>query len=603
MHIVIHGGNPPTAIAPATLLGHNLELAADTGPGMLSERLINPKFTGPAHPLTGIAPEWQPAMSNNVPGMRYELTQGMFLSGGESQLMHNFGGRPYMGILQTERWVRAGEPLEVELWARVQHHPVTLHLMLRPWHANAPAYDTTTITVDASYWKPYRCTLTAPCDDTEAVFACLMQEAGMVWLDQVHLRPAGSGPLRQELLEQIRSLQIPVLRFPGGCITTLYHWRFGTGPAHLRPVLPDPVFKWDVNYEFGTDEYLAMCQEMGIQPQISINLGTSTPEETEEWAAYCAEWYRRRGLPLPEIYWGIGNEQWGSWEVGNLTGEMYVAALRDFVPRIRAAYPRSRIVAMGVTTGQGYLADDSSPWRQPLLEQVPDLFDLLSLQLYSTGWDSDLAVQQEKIFQGARGLLNQIDEVIADCRAHGLQKPVAVTEWNLWLHAGHYDGKGFLEPYDVQHGLYVAGMLMAFTRRVPELELATFYHLLNPMGVFISRGPQVEETPLAAVFRLFRPAYPGEILPITVESPMLVEDIPLVDAVCLRTPDATWLLATNRSLREEAEITLDRLPAVHDGLMLVGDSPLGGFTAVAVESTQERITLPPLSIARFRLGN
>ena len=192
MRVRIEGRGVSGLTAPATLLGQNLEMAGDAAAGMLSDRLNNPKFRGPANPMTGIAQGWQPAQSNNVRGIHYELTHDMSLSGEESQLIHNFSGRPGMGILQTGRWVRQGERLEVSLWARAQHHPVMLRVGLRPLQARAAYYDQATIDVTATYWKPYQAQLTAPCDDQEAVFFCYLEGEGMVSLDQIHLRPAGS---------------------------------------------------------------------------------------------------------------------------------------------------------------------------------------------------------------------------------------------------------------------------------------------------------------------------------------------------------------------------------------------------------------------------
>jgi hypothetical protein len=101
--------------------------------------------------------------------------------------------------------------------------------------------------------------------------------------------------------------------------------------------------------------------------------------------------------------------------------------------------------------------------------------------------------------------------LIDDCRAHGAgHVRAAVTEWNLWRRASHYDGQGFLEPYDVTHGLYVAAALNHFCRLAPEMELANFYNLLNLMGLWISRGATVQAAPAADVFRLYRPTLPGE---------------------------------------------------------------------------------------------
>lgn len=590
----------PIHIAPATLLGHNLEVAGDTVAGLLTERLSNPKFRGPADPLTGIAPGWQPVLHHNIQGMRFDLTPGLSLSGQESQLIHNYSGRGAMGIGQTGRWLRAGEKLEVCLWARAQHHPVTLRVGIRPMALHAPIYDAASIPITATYWKEYRATLTSPRDDEQALFFIFLEEPGLVWLDQVHLRPQGAGAVRADLLAAIRTLGIPVLRFPGGCISTNYHWRHGTGPAHLRPNLQDPVFKWEVSYELGTDEYLELCHELGIQPHITINIGSGTPAEAGDWAAYCAAWFRERGLELPTIYWQMGNEHYGAWELGNMSGELYAEALREFVPAVRRGYPKARIIALGPETGEGLLAGERFPWREPVLEKAGDLVDLLALQWYASGWNEDPAIQQANALKGARDLAQAIQRAAADCHRRGLPIKMAVTEWNFWLRAAHYDGGVFLEPYDVQHGLFVSAVLHHFTRLVPDLELGNFYHLVNPMGIFISRGPTVQETPLAEVFRLYRPAFPGQALPLEISSPPFAEEIPTIDAACLRTQEADWLFLANRSLNESAEVEVEGWASVDEMLILAGESPQGGFEREQVAVQGDRFTLPPLSIARLR---
>lgn len=600
MHIDVVGLGVSDLVAPATLLGQNLEMTLDTSAGLLAERLANPKFRGPAHPLTGIAQGWQPAQGNNLAGIRFDLTHGMSLSGEESQLIHNYCGRQGIGILQTGRWVRQGERLEVSLWARAQHHPVRLRVGLRPLQARATYYDEAVIDVATTYWKSYRASLAAPCDDQEAVFFCYLDGEGMTWLDQVHLRPAESGLVRQDVMDLVRSLRIPVLRFPGGCVSTNYHWRYGTGSAQLRPSLADPVFKWSMEYDFGTDEYLALCQGMGIRPQITINIGSGTPDEAGEWAAYCAEWYRQRGIEPPAMYWQMGNEHYGAWELGNMSGDLYAEALHEYVPAVRRNYPRARIIALGPETGD-ILPEQRLPWRMPVLEKAGDLVDVVAMQAYASGWDADKTRQYAGVLQQAERVAAMLQRAIDDCTRAGKGTRVALTEWNLWHNAAHYDDKGFLEPYDVEHGLYVASMLHHFVRLAPGLELANFYHLINPMGVFISRGPQLQETVLADVFRLYRPAFPGNVVALAVQSPLLLEGVPIVDATCLADAQGMWLFVANRSQSEEAELDLKALPVVTDGTMLVGTDTQGIFTSAAMQAGQP-VTIPPLSVARLRLG-
>ncbi len=593
-------------IAPATLLGHNLEMAGDTAAGLSPDRLSNTHFVGPADRMTGIAHGWQPGSSHNLAGIRFYLTPGMGLEGCEAQLIHNYSGRGGSGILQTGRFVRAGEQLGVTLWARAQHHPVNLSVGLRPWEGQVPLYDKATIPITTTYWQEYRTALAAPEDDNDAVFFCFLEEEGLVWLDQIHLRPEGKGIVRPDLVEAIRGLEIPVLRFPGGCISTNYHWRYGTGPEHLRPTLPDPVFKWETEYSFGTDEYLTLCHEMGIKPHITVNIGTGTPGEAGEWAAYCAAWYRDRGLDTPEIYWQMGNEHYGVWELGNMSGEMYADALWAFVPAVRAAYPRARIVALGPETGEGLRPGTRTPWRAPVLDRAGHLVDLLALQWYVSGWDEDPSRQKIKAFQGVQALVRAIQAADHDCRQRGLDTRIAVTEWNYWLRATHHDERGFLEPYDVLHGLFAAEVLHQFARLAPSLELANFYHLVNPMGVFISRGPIIERTLLADLFQLYRPAFPARVQLIEVLSstsmpvPHLADGIPTIDALALCGDEAEWLFITNRSEDEEAVLSLEDT-RYQRGVILSGASlDAMSWTHQLYTAASNSLVVPPLSVVRLQ---
>lgn len=600
MHVSINCRGVPGKIIPSRLLGQNLEVVSRVVNGLMSDRLSNPKFRGPVNPATGLAPGWQ-SNSPNYFGFRHELTRGLSLSGEESQLLQNYSGNTGGGIVQTGRWVRAGEKLEVVVWALAQHRPVTLKVGIRSLVRGSSAYDAATLEVNAAYWKQYKAWLRAPCNDDQAVFFCNLETEGMVWIDQIHLRAADEGLLRKELFDKIHTLQIPVLRFPGGCISTNYHWRYGIGPDHLRPALPDPVFHEDMSYEFGTDEYLNLCVATNIQPHITINIGSGTPDEAGEWAAYCADWFRKRNLDLPLMYWQMGNEHYGAWELGNMTGDMYADALREYVPAVRANYPKARIIALGVDYGGGLKPEDRPLWRKPVLDKAGDLIDLLALQLYCGTYDEDSRTRHTKVFQRAGEIAGQIQSVITDCRSRGLNINVAMTEWNMWLYGTWYNEKGFIEPYDIQHGLYVSAMLNHYIRLSPDLELAEFYNLVNNMGIFVSKGPCVEETFLAEVFRLYRPAFPGKIVPVSIEAPVLVDDVSTVDAMCLKTDKDAWLFVANRSLDQSAEVTLKGLPKIIDVKMYSGDKPERYFKEISAETADNRFQMPPLAFARVCL--
>jgi hypothetical protein len=122
---------------------------------------------------------------------------------------------------------------------------------------------------------------------------------------------------------------------------------------------------------------------------------------------------------------------------------------------------------------------------------------------------------------------------------------------------------------------------------------------LNPMGVFISRGPEVQETPLAPVFRLYRPAFPGGVQPLHIECLELAEGLAAVDAMALSNEAGHWLFAANASPDQEAAIHLQGLPAYQQGEALMGEGLRAGWREEPVEVGREPIMLPPQSLLRL----
>lgn len=599
MHVRITAARQTTRIAPAALLGHNLELFDRATKDLCTDRLENPTFAGPDNPATGIARAWASPTSNFM-GIHYTLVEGEGILATNAQTLVSTSDRPRKGLVQPGRRVRAGETLAVTLWARAIHDPVTLRVALRPAAVWSDDYAGADIRLTSACWQEHTVTLDVPADDDHAVFCLWLEEPGMAAIDQVHLRPAGAGPIREDVLQALGAFQMPLVRFPGGCLTTAYHWQFGVGPQYLRPVLPDPVFKREMNYAFGTDEFLAFCLRYGITPVMTVNLGTNTPDEAVGWAAHCAAWYRDQGIEPPLMYWQMGNEQYGHWERAHMSGEMYAETVRAVAPGIRAAYPNSRIVALGMAHGET-LMRGKRPWRAPLLDIAGDQVDVLAMQFYATlslcdGPDDMLT----RVLEAAEQYAHDLREAVDDCRARNLPTTVALSEWNLWLHASHFAPEGFVEPMDILHGLYAATMFHHFARLAPEMEFAAMYQIISCMCTFVVEPDGVRATHMADVFQLYRPALPGAVCDLTIDAPEIAPGLRAVEALALTNDAGQWLFLVNRSLDTPATVHLEGV-AAHSGVTLAGDSLTALDSRRVAAALQDGIvSLPPLSITRLR---
>lgn len=591
-------------IAPATLLGANLDMTLYTHQGLVSERLENPKFCYPFHEQTGLAHGWNPSI-HNMGGMHCRLIRGVSLSGDESQMVHVYGGgQGNRAILQKGVVLRAGERLEAEMWARVRHAPVTLEISIHSI-SRKPRYDSGRIVVDSAHWKRYTVPLHTDSADDNAVFSIDFITDGQVYFDQVHLRPAESSHLNEHMDEFMGRMKVPTVRFAGGSLSGVYDWKKGTGPVHLRPSLPDPVFKWRIDYDYGIEEYLDQCLRQDIFPFLNVHIGASTPEAAGEMAAYCENWYRQRGLTPPTVYFMIGNEEYGFWEPGHMNAAMYVEALKQFVPVIRSHYSSPRIIALGTEQSDGAPNQAPTPLRELVLKEASGLFDMLTIHRYCTGWSDQPAEQIEFSIAGVESIRRDLSRLIADCRAAGSKAAAAMTEWNFWLQAAHWDDQRFFESDDARHGIFYAGVVHAMASLAPDMEMATYYNWVNVMGMVHTHGGRVQETGISDLYKLYRPAFPGKVLPVNLETPKLEAGHAQVDALAIRSEDACYVFLCNRSAEHSCavRVTGSGRGAASELRLLHAESVLEPMTereAVWADQVREVLELPPLSVARIR---
>jgi len=600
MNVTIQKTDKRLGRASDQLLGSNIECYENTVPNMLSDRLRNSKFAGPENPQTGIAAEWEPH-GNTMDGMNCRLVPGQYLSGREAQLVHVFSEGGAGSILQAGVKMRAGEAFEVEVWARAIHRPVTVTIELRLPGRPTPAESKAELSVDLAHWHRCICRIASP-GDGDAYFHLSIPGDSRVIFDQVHLRPVGETHVSQALLDAFDHFPCPVLRFPGGGATCTYHWEHGVGPVHLRPVCDDPVFKYKMYYDFGTDEYIDLCIARNIRPFITLNTTTATPEDAAAWAAYIRNRYIERGHPVPAAYFMFGNENYGTHEIGHMAGEMYVAQLREFVPAVRAAYPEARIAVIGEAESNGIRAAYKTPWRRLVIEKTADLFDVLVVTRYAHVYDlSSMTETMQMVADNVADKTADLDWQVQSVRDAGLDRKVGIVEWNLWTRASHNDHAGFYEPNDIRHCLYGAGLLNAFCRLGDMIEVANHYALVNTMGTIHVHDGKLELSDMIKVFNLYAEALPGDVLGLEVAAPALTEKSKAVDANFIRRDGTIYGFLVNYSATESADVKLDGLGVIGDARGIRADAiltPVEEFKPVAKGNT---LTLPPMSLVRITL--
>jgi len=584
------------SVVSELLMGINLEMAGFVSSALLANRVRNGKFAGPANAQTGIAPEWQP-FGNNMGGMHAKTVEGMFMSPSQCQMLHNYSAAYGAGLVQSGIPIRKGETLEFKMWAKARHRPVRIAVALRAAPSRAEdGYANAELVVDTSYWKCFHVSMPISHTDDSATLFILLKETGVILIDQISLEPEGSTGLDLDVQEAILRLNPSAIRFPGGCMSTNYHWRMGLGLRELRPALADPVFKTQTDYDFGADDYLDLCRILGNTPHITVNVGSGTPDDATGWAEYCREWYLTHGIEPPLAYFQIGNEQYGPWETSHMTADMYVDVLKEFVPGIRKAYPNCRIIALAEPLSTGIAGDPDTPLRSAVLTEAQGYFDVLAINRYKGQWYDDPREQLQNAVDSAAKICNELELLVSDSHAAGWIPRIALTEWNFWLHAAHWDGKNFYEPDDAFHGIFFANVIHTLARMSEVVEIASYYHLLNAMGLVVKGKNNVTETAIGTLYRLYRSVLPGRLVTLRGGH----TGSPGLDSLAIAHEGTISLFLIHWGMEEFTGVSLDANFGSSSSTQTL--AAVDGYSPMKARPSQieeGEIVLPPLSVTRI----
>jgi alpha-N-arabinofuranosidase len=290
---------------------------------------------------------------------------------------------------------------------------------------------------------------------------------------------------RTDVLAAVRGLHLPHVRWPGGNFVSGYHWTDGIGPVERRPRRSELAWRTEESNRFGTDEFMAWCQAVGTEPVLCLNMGTGTLDEALAWLEYCngtgdtywADRRRANGHPEPYRvkYWGLGNEMYGDWQLGQRTAQDYVAAARQWGRALKRLDPDISLISCG----QSGIND----WDQIVIDGLAPLIDFHSIHLYTGSddyWSSVLAPHYaERTLEVVRSL---IDRARYRQRLHH-EISVAYDEWNVWFRTG--DGR-LEERYNLADTLAVATFLNVFVRRCRTVRMANLAQLVNVIAPIVT---------------------------------------------------------------------------------------------------------------------
>ena len=305
---------------------------------------------------------------------------------------------------------------------------------------------------------------------------------------------------RRDVLEALRKIHVPILRWPGGCFVSSYHWLDSVGKE--RTPFFDKSWRVEDPGTFGTDEFVEFCRELGCEPYICTNAGTGTIEEMSDWLEYCnlpqeGKYARMRMAnghkdPFGVKYWSIGNENYGSWELGAKTAEEWGNLTREAAKLMKHVDPSVELSAAALSDVE---------WNVSLLKNTGAFLDWISIHGY---WDMIHQTNDLASYEMCMGYTMDLDLPVRQvsgllCAMNLSHIRIAFDEWNLrgWYHPNVHTVKqgltkeDYLYPrddndrnssYTMADAVFSACFLNMVLRHCDKVGMANFAPMVNTRG-------------------------------------------------------------------------------------------------------------------------
>ena len=449
--------------------------------------------------------------------------------------------------------------------------------------------------------------------------------------------------MRSDVVEALKKMRIPVLRWPGGCFADEYHWMDGIGPNEGRKRMYNSNWGGVVeDNSFGTHEFMELCRQLDCQPYVNGNVGSGTVQEMQEWVEYItspaispmADLRRKNGAddPWKMKYFAVGNENWGCG--GNMTPEYYADVYRRYQTYIRN-YGDEKICR--IACGAGCSKENPNyNWTQVLMERAGNMMDGLSLHFYTVigpDWqhkgsatDFDTEAYLKTVAKaGFMETLVRNHGAIMDIYDPEKRVGLMVDEWGTWFDVEPGTNPHFLfQQNTMRDAIVAAETLNIFNKHSDRVKMANIAQIVNVLqSVILTDGAKMLLTPTYHVFEMYKDHQGASLIGSSVDSPTLSHSghtIPWVNESASVAEDGVVIMTlTNLSPDSAQDISLRidggsyRIASMR---VLTGDihahntfeapetvapaeipAPDARFDGTGTES---KITLPPCSVVTIK---
>jgi len=540
--------------------------------GVWAEMLKNRKFTGRVGD-DGVLESWRADGDGDTAS--FSRDNGEYYCPAQSQRIELKQPTSPVGIAQDGVVLRPGIGYDVRIVAKQADRVGPLTVSLRDeagWVSAAEVRDV------GREWTIHRLRLPGPPEHTKATFTIATTGQGTLWLGAVSLMPADNVEgFRPDVLQAMREMGPPVLRWPGGNFVSGHDWRDAIGERDKRPPRWNRAWGGWEWHDVGTDEFIRLCELINTEPYICVNCGEGRASEAAAWVEYCngsrntPSGALRAANGHPEPYkvkiWGIGNEIYGPWQLGHLQATQYGIKAVEFCRAMRQKDPSIKLIGVGVE------ADGWDGWNREVCRIAGKHFDWLSVHYYlhlqaKAGGELNYmrAIGAPKAVEG---MLQRSYDIARE--ASGKHLPIAFDEWNVVVDNGW-------TPYALRDGLFAALVFNALNRLGPKCTMGNLAQIVNVIGAIEADASGVVRTSLHQAFAMYT-QNSGELgVGTRVEAPQV--NFPSAGATAAL--DAAASLSLDRKRLYLSVVNRLPLDAVTTRLSLEGFTPSGEVTVLTL---------------------
>ncbi len=385
---------------------------------------------------------------------------------------------------------------------------------------------------------------------------------------------------RRDVIDLVRKLGVPIVRYPGGNFVSGYNWEDGTGPREARPRRMELAWGVTETNEVGIDEFQEWARRADSEVMMAVNLGTRGPEEARNCVEYCnsdtdthfANLRRKNGFdkPFGIKVWCLGNEMDGPWQMGSKTAEEYGRVACEAAKMMKWTDPSIELVACGSSgLGMPTFVD----WERVVLEHTYDHVDYLSLHSYYGNPNNDtptFLARSLQMDQFIKSVIAVCDTVKAKKRSKKTMM-LSFDEWNVWFHShgAQFEKWGVAQPqlediYTFEDALVVGCLLMTLQNNCDRVRMACLAQLVNVIAPIMTRtGGGAWAQTIFYPFMLASLHGRGTVLKPIVECDRYdtreIKAVPYLETSVIYNADAGEIIvfAANRSLEEDLELDIE----------------------------------------------